>query len=330
MFRALTLAALTLATAACGTLAPLPAARAAGLAEAAAARTAPRLERFTSGAEGFATHTWWVDSGREVVVFDAQFTPQLAEAAIAAIRARTSSPITHLVVTHPNPDKFNGAQAFRAIGAKVVASEATAKAIPAVHAYKKHYFVNVAKMFTEATYPAQARIDVTFRDAYRLPLAGGHAIELRTLKHAGVAATQTVAHIPGAKALVVGDLVHHQAHAWLEGPIVNGAPKPDLASWKAALGELRAYRGTTVYGGRGEPAPVETAVRAQAAYLDGMDRLVRAYVSALPDAKAALAGAEAGKHYKALTARAEQAFPGYGLGFMVEYGVYGLALSVAR
>ncbi len=211
------------------------------------------LAAFTSDAAGFDTHSFYWDTGREVVVFDAQFTEPLAEKLIAEIKANTKSPITYVVVTHPNPDKFNGVRPFQALGAKVVASESTAAAIPEVHAYKKYYFVNVTKQFTEETYPQEAKVDVTFAGDYVLPLEGGAEVRLHELKSAGVSTTQTVAHIPALKALVVGDLIHVKAHAWLEGGIKAGKPAPDLESWKRALDELLAYDGATVYGGRGEP-----------------------------------------------------------------------------
>ena len=79
------------------------------------------------------------------MAFDAQFTPDPAEPAIASLRAQTDNPITYLVITHPNPDKFNGAPAFQAEGAEVIASKATADAIPGVHAYKKAGFVGIAR-----------------------------------------------------------------------------------------------------------------------------------------------------------------------------------------
>jgi glyoxylase-like metal-dependent hydrolase (beta-lactamase superfamily II) len=279
---------------------------------------------FTSDAGGFDTKTWWYDTGKEVVVFDAQFTEALAGQAIAAIQASTRSPITTVVVTHPNPDKFNGAKAFQAIGAKVVASKATAAAIPGVHAYKKGYFVGVAKMFTEATYPAQASVDVTFEGT--TTLAGG-AIELRELANPGVSSTQTIGIAKADRALFVGDLVHHQAHAWLEGGIVSGAPKPEIDRWLGALDELKAWSGFAVHGGRGEVGPVETVVPAQQQYLRTMRDLVKGYVAALPD-RAVLKGGEAGTHWKGITEKAKAAFPGYALAYLVEYGVYGLAFSM--
>ena len=131
------------------------------------------LYTFDSGEAGFFTKTYFYDTGSEVVAFDAQFTPELAEAAIASLREQTDNPITYLVITHPNPDKFNGAPAFQEEGAEVIASEATEAAIPGVHEYKKAGFVGMG-MFTEETYPQQATVDETF--------TGTHTLELVTAR----------------------------------------------------------------------------------------------------------------------------------------------------
>src|SRR5918993_703493 len=64
------------------------------------------LYTYDSGEAGFFTKTYFYDTGTEVVAFDAQFTPELGEAAIASLREQTDNPISYLVITHPNPDKF--------------------------------------------------------------------------------------------------------------------------------------------------------------------------------------------------------------------------------
>ena len=133
------------------------------LALAACAPKAPAVHTFTSAEAGFHTNSQWVDTGSEVVVFDAQFTPELAQELLAEIQAATDSPVRYVVITHPNPDKFNGASVFRDVGAEVVASQATAEAMPAVHAYKKAYFTSVG-LFTDATYPTLPPVDTTFTD----------------------------------------------------------------------------------------------------------------------------------------------------------------------
>ncbi len=283
---------------------------------------------FTSGPDGFDTHAYWYDTGREVVVFDAGFTPDIARELIATVQAGTDSPITHVVLTHPNPDKFNGAETFRALGAQVVASRATAEAIPGVWAYKRAYFVDFAGLFTDETWPAEPTVDVTFDGRLTLELDGG-TVELVELESAGVSSTQTVAWVAAHEALVVGDLVHHGAHAWLEGGIVDGAPRPDLDGWRAALEELRPWSGGTVYGGRGRPAEVAAAIDAQTAYLEGIEALVEDYVAELDDEGRASLLANDGAHWDALTARAAAAWPEHELAYMITYGVYGLAMQIA-
>ena len=155
------------------------------------------LYTFDSGEAGFFTKTYFYDTGSEVVAFDAQFTPELAEQAITSLREQTDNPITYLVITHPNPDKFNGATAFQDEGAAVIASEATVAAIPDVHEYKKAGFVGMG-MFTEDTYPPQAAVDDTFSGAHTLELGDGKTVELSELSEPGVSSTQTVAFIPGS------------------------------------------------------------------------------------------------------------------------------------
>ncbi|HEX5497813.1 MAG TPA: MBL fold metallo-hydrolase, partial [Thermomicrobiales bacterium] len=177
-----------------------------------------RLLVFESDANGFNTKTFFYDTGDQVVAFDTQFTPDLAKLAIAALRAQTTKPLVYAVITHPNPDKFNGVSAFQAAGAKAVASRATVEAMPGVQAYKKAFFVG-AGMFTDATYPALGAIDQSFAGTTTLDLGSGKTVRLWELGQPGVSSTQTVAFIPELNALIVGDLVHHRTHAWLEGGI---------------------------------------------------------------------------------------------------------------
>lgn len=282
--------------------------------------TQAKLYTFTSGADGFDTHSHYLDTGEEVIIFDAQFTPKLANDLMADIKKRTSSPITHVVITHPNPDKFNGASVFQANGAKVIASKATEQALADVHAYKKAYFIQTAKMFTEQTYPSLPKVDTTFEETYTLNLKSKHTITLKVLKHAGVSSTQTVAHIPSIDALVVGDLIHHKVHAWLEGGIRGKAPKLDLQSWRNALGELQSYGEVKVYAGRGDVVTLKEAVAAQDQYLKRVSTLQAAY---LKDHQAPYDQQD----HAALAKQIKEAFPKYRLGYMVDYSAYGLFIQ---
>ncbi len=306
----------------------LPSAFLISLLTAACASAPAPLERFSSGPEGFDTHSYWYDTGEEVIVFDAQFTEPLAEQLIQSIQKKTSSPIRWVVLTHPNPDKFNGVGPFRKLGAQVVASEATKAAIPGVHAYKKYYFVEMAKMFTAESYPPEAVVDQTFSGEWAL--VPGQVI-LYELKNSGVSTNQVVAYLPTTGDLVVGDLVHGRAHLWLEGGIRDGKPDPNLTNWKASLDELAQFSARKVHGGRGESLLTAEAIQTTKTYLDTAERLVKEYITQKDAATLIQGGAQA--DHQILKANFEAAFPGYGLSYLVEYGVYGLlgrAATLAR
>ncbi|MBA3450013.1 MAG: MBL fold metallo-hydrolase [Chloroflexia bacterium] len=294
------------------------------------AGTGGALYTFDSGPDGFNTKTFFYDTGSEVVAFDAQFTPELAEKAIAYLQTESENPITYVVVTHPNPDKFNGISAFQDAGAEVITSEATAAAMPGVQDYKKAFFVGNG-MFTDETYPELGTVDETFSDTMTLELSDGKTVELSELSEPGVSSTQTVAFIPEMNALIVGDLVHHTMHAWLEGGIVDGQATPTLDGWIADLRELESTFGAdpepTVYGGRGDPAPLSEAVAAQIAYLEQADQIVTDYLAGLGDRTSELTGEKAGEHYAAIQTEIADAFPGYEFADMIGFSVYGLVNS---
>ena len=72
----------------------------------------------------FISNAGFVVTGDGVVVIDALGSPTLAEAMIAEIRRVTRQPIRHVIVTHYHADHFYGLQAFKAVGASVLAHRA--------------------------------------------------------------------------------------------------------------------------------------------------------------------------------------------------------------
>lgn len=284
------------------------------------------VQRFTSGADGFDTHSHWIDTGSEVIVFDAQFTPQLAEALLEEIRSATDSPVRYVVITHPNPDKFNGASVLQEQGARVIASEATAAAMPEVHAYKEAYFTG-AGTFEAGAYPTLPSVDEVFSGDLELQL-GGSTLHLFELSSPGVASTQTVAQV--GEHVFVGDLAAGRTHAWLEGGIVQGVATPDVEGWIAALSELEARIGADaiVHPGRGDSLPAGELLPAQRGYLTAVDEIVASYVERLDEPAVALA-ADPEAHWGALTSEIEAAYPDHALPYLITYGVYGLAFQHA-
>lgn len=285
---------------------------------------AGELHVFTSDANGFNTHSVWYDDGHEVTVFDTQFTPQYAKLLLDDIRKETASPITRVVITHPNPDKFNGLAAFNEIGAESIASAKTAADMPGVDEYKRYFLVNVAKMFNAEDYPALQTVNRTFSGEMKIMLKSGETISLFDLP-AGISSTQTITRIDATGDLIVGDLIHSNTHAWLEGGIVNGQAVPEIDSWKAVLATLKTLGTGNAYGGRGDFLPVGEAVDQQTAYLTKAVEIVDEYIKSLGDKKFELSDAEkqAG-HYSAIQAKFVEAFPNYGQPELIGFSVYGL------
>lgn len=288
-----------------------------------------RVIEFKSDMAGFDTRTFFYEGQAEVIAVDAQFTPELAKQSILHLRKLTQKPITWLVITHPNPDKFNGASVFKSLGARIISSKATAAAIPEVHAYKEYFFVEMAKMFQKGNYPQPVAVDQTFENQTDLVLRGGERLYLKELSQPGVSSTQTIAYVRSANAVFVGDLVHYKAHAWLEGGIVGGKPTPAIDGWLANLKELAALvpPTTRVYGGRGVTADLKTSLAEQYQYLQAARALIRKELKALGTKASGFNGPNAGAMYKALAAKFQAHFQGYELAYLIEYGAYGLVQS---
>jgi glyoxylase-like metal-dependent hydrolase (beta-lactamase superfamily II) len=278
---------------------------------------------FESGVNGFNTKTFFYDDGKEVIAFDAQFTEAIAQQAIDFLKSKTNNPIKYLVVTHPNPDKFNGIPAFQKVGAQVIMSKLSGDNLAGVHNYKKYYFVSIAKMFTEDTYPQLPSADIIFDKEYKIKLANGGIVNLTELKQKGVSTNQTIAFIPAANALIVGDLVHHNAHAWLEGPIVNGKAIYDTINWINTLQEIQHQfpEDSSIYGGRGASGKVKDVIQQQIAYLGKALVISKKYLVSVNNDVSKV-------DYNALQKIFEKEFPTYNLGYMIAYGAYGIIESV--
>jgi glyoxylase-like metal-dependent hydrolase (beta-lactamase superfamily II) len=300
---------------------------------AAAAPTTVHVH--TSSPEGFSTNSVWIDDGREVTVIDTQFTPQLAEALLADIAGKTRSPVRRVIVTHPNPDKFNALSVFHGAGAQSIASRETVARMAGVHAYKQYYWVTIAKTFTADGYPRLELPRTTFDQTLTVPLSNGDSLTLRTLPAAGVSATQTVVRIDSTGDLVVGDLVANRTHAWLEGAVDSGKPVFDLAGWQADLQALlplaEGKPAARLFAGRGPALPVAQAVREQQAYLVAADAAIARQEAALGSDRSALTDpARQGLIVQAVRGELVRAFPGHAMPDLVSYSLYGWLASRAR
>ncbi len=289
----------------------------------------------TSSPEGFSTNSVWIDDGQEVTVIDTQFTPQGAQALLADIASKTRSPVRRVIVTHPNPDKFNALSVFHRLGAESIASRETAARMAGVHAYKTYYWVNIAKAFTADSYPRLEAPKTSFERTLSVPLKNGDRLTLQVLATAGVSATQTVVRVDSTGDLIVGDLVANRTHAWLEGAVDSGRPVFDLAAWQASLQALPALAAgkpaARLYAGRGPVLPLADAVREQQAYLAAADAAIRRQEERLGADRAALTDpARQGPLVQAVRDDLVRAFPGHAMSELVSYSLYGWLASRER
>ena len=74
--------------------------------------------------KGFMSNAGFVVTGSGVVVYDALATPVLGEAMIEEIRRITPEPIKKVIVGHYHADHIYGLQAFKRVGAEIIAHEA--------------------------------------------------------------------------------------------------------------------------------------------------------------------------------------------------------------
>lgn len=74
--------------------------------------------------QGFMSNAGFVVTPDGVVVFDALATPALGEAMIKAIKTVTALPIKKVIAGHYHADHIYGLQAFKRLGAEIIAHEA--------------------------------------------------------------------------------------------------------------------------------------------------------------------------------------------------------------
>lgn len=272
----------------------------------------PNIVEWDSGPEFLHTKTYFYDNGEEVVVFDAQLTPELAKKSIAFIQAKTKNPITWVVILQPGVFQFNGIRAFQEIGARVIASSKTVNALPSEYESKKKFYLeNNLFGFTLSNWQPLSVVDSVFEDSHRLELKNGQAIILKDLSKPGSSAHHTVAYIAEEEAIFVSDLIHYQVHAVIEGSLVENKNIPTFQSWIDDLNELNKIfkrdPEITVYASRGKLVNLPTGVFEQIRYLKSAYPIIMNYYSANRSNWQGNRVPE--KFYREFQAEMEQAFP---------------------
>ncbi len=191
--------------------------------------------------QNFISNAGFVVTPAGVVVIDALGSPALAERLAGEIRKITPLPITHVIVTHYHADHIYGLQAFKAMGARVLAHRAakvymnseTARLRLEASREELAPWVNESTRLVEAD---------EWLDGDRTLRVGGLDFQIRIV---GPSHTpeDLVVYVPAQKVLFAGDLVFRSRI-----PYVGQA---DSRQWIAALEKLLAFDAAVIVPGHG-------------------------------------------------------------------------------
>jgi glyoxylase-like metal-dependent hydrolase (beta-lactamase superfamily II) len=214
---------------------------------------------YTSPEKTFSTVSYWIVGETGTVLIDTQFLPKEGLDALAMAEKVSGKKVTHAIVLHPNPDKFNGTEALKARGVDVMSSSQAIYWIASVHDIRLGWF---AKDFAP-DYPSEPAKPRSFGRRTTDVELSGLAMRLHVLGP-GCSASHVVAQV--GDAVFVGDLVNPDNHAWLELGTID--------EWLRRLAEIRAMNPKRVFPGRGKPGGIEL-IDKQEAYLRFVQQTVR-------------------------------------------------------
>lgn len=225
---------------------------------------AGRHEEFTNENAGDIANLGFVIGSRSVAVIDTGSSRQEGTELLAAIRARTDLPISHVVNTHVHPDHLLGNVAFTATGAVIVGHVRLGDRLAEAGPY---YLASLRTLLgpsfagTELLPPTQGVQDTAIIDL------GDRELELRAWPTAHTNTDLTVLD-RSTGTLFAGDLVFMDRI-----PVVDGS----LLGWLAVLDALERVPATRVVPGHGPAsAPWPDAAAAERIYLVSLRDGVRA------------------------------------------------------
>lgn len=215
--------------------------------------------RFEAGVKAFNTLNYWVEGDAGLVLIDTQFLPSDAVKSLQAAEAATGKKVTHAIVLHANPDKFNGTAALQARGVKVLTSREVKALLPGVHAMRLGWFYNDY----QPDYPSELPAPTAFAEDEQVLAVHGLTLKLHRLG-AGASAAHVV--VQYGDTLFVGDLLASASHAWTE--------LGEIDEWLKRIEELRALSPKRIFVGRG-PAGNARMLDDNANYLKNVRAAIR-------------------------------------------------------
>ncbi len=183
---------------------------------------------------------------------------------LAAIRARTDLPVSHVVLTHVHPDHVFGSGAFLGEGAEIVGHAHLARRLAENGPF---YLASLRRLIGSALDGTELVPPTSIVDGTATIDLGGRVLELRTWPAAHTDTDLTVLD-SSTGTLFAGDLLFMERI-----PVVDGS----LLGWLRVMDELERLPAQRVVPGHGPAsAPWPAAAGPQRAYLEYLRDTLRA------------------------------------------------------
>ncbi len=191
--------------------------------------------------QNFISNAGFVVTPAGVVVIDALGSPALAGRLLAEIRKVTAVPVTHLIVTHYHADHIYGLQAFKAVGARIIAHRAALEYLNSDNARLRLEASRqeLAPWVDAATLLISAD---EWLDGPRDLNVGGVRFQIKPVGPSHTPEDLAI-YLPQEKVLFAGDLVFRNRL-----PFVGQA---DSGHWIKALDEMLAFDTAVIVPGHG-------------------------------------------------------------------------------
>lgn len=196
---------------------------------------------------GFRMNLGFVVGKEAVAIIDSGYSPDMAEAMLRQIRARSALPVRHVINTNSQPHRFLGNDVFRQAGARVLAGREAAERMAQDGAMMANAAAGILGV---AGLPVPAAPDRLLGAGESIDLDLGGGVVLR-VRHAGTAHTKgsLVAEVLPDRTVFAGDILYG-------GRLPALIPDGSVKGWLEAFDALRTLDGAVFVPGHGQPDPL--------------------------------------------------------------------------
>lgn len=233
---------------------------------------------------GFRMNLGFVVGEEAVAVIDSGYSPDMAEAMLRHVRARTALPVRYVVSTNSQPHRFLGNDVFRRAGARILAGRDAAERMSRDGATMVGAAAGILGI-AEWPVPAAPDRSLSAGESADLDLGGGVVLRVR---HAGTAHTKgsLVAEVRPDRTVFAGDILY-------DGRLPALIPDGSVKGWLEAFDALRSLDSAIFVPGHGEPAPLAAFEHPTRDYLTRLKRHMDDAVKTGTDIEPAKSGFDA-------------------------------------